>query len=247
MDSRRVWSCLLIATLLVVSVVTTPVAAAPGTVTSNGSSVALPGSEVTVSFEVTNTGQQPGAYILDLTLPNGWKVTEHTDDDATWSSTKSKWLWQQVGVDETKTGSVTAKIPDDATQAGAIEATLESPTGILQTTTHDIEFYDNKNQVKIANARLSPSTVSSSSTSHTLTFDAYSVSADGSPDTFKITLPDRVNLEAVNSVRTTSGTYDPSTTTTQSSIIFAADPSASTDVVNMTIVTEMQLSKASDP
>lgn len=232
--------------LMLVSSLPVPVAAESGTVTSSGPDVTVTGSEITILFDIQNTGSQPEPYILELALPSGWEVVDHTDDGATWSSSKSKWLWQRIDVDETRTATVTIQIPDDASQSAPVEGILKSSAGDLQTTTHDITFYDNQDQVNVANARLSPATVTPTSSTHTLTFDAFSVSADGSPDEFTVDLPDTVDLEAVTDVRTTSGEYEISTKSTRSSITFQSDPTARTDIVNMSIEVDMQLSKVSE-
>jgi len=84
--------------------------ALPGSVTAESGTVSVdrpdsvsPSDEVTVSFKVANTGENPSAYILDLSVPEDYTIIDHTDDDR-WNSEDAKWIFQTIepGDDNTK-------------------------------------------------------------------------------------------------------------------------------------------------
>lgn len=126
-------------------VVSAPVAADSGTVSSSGPNSASPGDIVKVSFEVTNTGDSPSAYILDLSLPDGYTVSEHTDDSGQWKSGESKWLWQTIepGASQSKSPTLELKIPEGASGSDEITADLKTASGIQQSTTVKIQLSEN--------------------------------------------------------------------------------------------------------
>ena len=131
---------LLVATVVVAALLTVvfpaPVTAESGTVSVNAPDYASPGDEVIVLFEVTNTGEEPSSYILDLSLPEGYTIIDRVDNDGQWNSEESKWLWQTIetGDFDTKFAEVVVEIPEDARSTDTISAELKSSTGIEDTT-----------------------------------------------------------------------------------------------------------------
>lgn len=242
MTSTRTLYPVVVACLLVVATLPTPVAATTGTVTSDTPDVATSDSEITVSFNITNTDIQPAAYFLDVSLPEGWTVVGHTEpDDVTWSASKSEWFIQDVAADQSISPSIMVSIPADASQAGTIETILRSRTGIQEGTTDTIEVYSNQNQIKVANTRLSPTTVTDTPKSHTLTFDAFSVSADGEPDTVTISLPSGVRLGDIQKVSVTNHPYEVTTTKrTADSLTIEVNPDEPVDTVDITYQIQAQ-------
>lgn len=135
---------LLVGTVVVTALLTVvfpaPVAAESGTVSVNAPDSASPGDEVTVSFKVTNTGEEPSSYILDLSLPEGYTITDRVDNDGQWKSGESKWLWQTIetGNSDTKVVEIDVETPEDASSSGTISAELKTATGIEETTSISI-------------------------------------------------------------------------------------------------------------
>jgi PGF-CTERM protein len=114
-------------------------AAEPATISSSGPNEAEPGTQVTISYTLTNTGANKSAYILDLSLPANWTVVNHTDDGATWKSTDNSWLWQTVDPGESVTPSVTLEIPSDAAPGDYIvNGTVKSNEAIEAVNNHTI-------------------------------------------------------------------------------------------------------------
>ena len=136
----KVSTKLLVGTVVVAALLTVvfsaPVTAESGTVSVNAPDSASPGDEVTVMFEVTNTGEESSSYILDLSLPEGYTIIDRVDNDGQWNSGESKWLWQTIetGDFDTKFAEVVVEIPEDAKSTDTISAELKSPTGIQDTT-----------------------------------------------------------------------------------------------------------------
>jgi hypothetical protein len=111
---------ILLTALMVVSVLSVgagSVAAQPAVTVSGQDAATTPGSTVTVSFTVDNTGSATGA-ILDLqNVPSDWTIESQDAAGGTWSSSESKWLWQTIDADNSKTVSVTFQVPSDTSTA----------------------------------------------------------------------------------------------------------------------------------
>ena len=248
MTSDRAFFPLVIAFVLLVATIPAPVAGTTGTVTSETSDVATPDSEITLSFDVTNTDVETAAYFLDVSLPEGWTVVDHNGpEDVTWSPDKSEWFIQAVSPDGSISPSVTVAVPSDASRAGTIETVLRSRTGVQWGTTDTIEVYQNENQVRVANPRLSPTTVTENSQSHILTFDAFSVSADGEPDNVSISLPDDVRLRSIEKVDITNQPYEVNSTMKEDhSITLEINPDESVNTVHISFQIKARLSTTSN-
>lgn len=248
MNSDRAFLPLVIVLVLLVATIPAPVAGTTGTVTSETSDVATPDSEITLSFDVKNTDVETAAYFLDVSLPEGWTVVDHNGpEDVTWSPDKSEWFIQAVSPDGSISPSLTVAIPQDASRARAIETVLRSRTGIQGGTTDTIEIYQNQNQVRVANPRLSPTTVTEDSQSHTLTFDAFSVSADGEPDNVSISLPNDVRLRSIEKVDITNQPYEVNSTMKEDhSLTLEINPDESVNTVDISFQIKARLSTTSN-
>jgi len=234
--------------ILVLATVPTPVLATTGAVTSDSPEVGTPESEITVSFQVSNTDVETAAYFLDLSLPEGWSIVDHNEpEDVTWSASKSEWFFEEVSPDQSLSSNVTVAIPADATQTGRIESVLRSRTGVQQRTTDTIEIYQEQDQVRVANARLSPATITDESKNHTLTFDAFSMSADGDSDTVAITLPNDVRIEKIYGVNITNQPYEATSIEQEDhSITVEVDPDGSKTSIDMSFNIKTRLSSTSE-
>ena len=114
-------------------------AAEPATVSLSGPTAAAPGDEVTVSATITNTGENPGGFVGDVSLPDGWDVSGQTAQGAIWNDGDQSWLWQSIDPDTSVNPSVTVAVPSNAT-AGSydVEMAIKSNEGIEANTTHTI-------------------------------------------------------------------------------------------------------------
>jgi hypothetical protein len=90
------------------------VSAEPADLDSSAPNNADAGDEVKVSFSLTNTGNNDSSYILNVDqIPDDWEIVDREDDGGTWKETNTRWLYQTIEPDETKSPSLTLKIPDD--------------------------------------------------------------------------------------------------------------------------------------
>ena len=114
-------------------------AAEPATVSSSGPTAAAPGDDVTVSATITNTGENPGGFVGDVSLPDGWSVSGQTAEGAIWNDGDQSWLWQSIDSDTSVNPSVTVAVPSNAT-AGSYDVAMviKSNEGIEANTTHTI-------------------------------------------------------------------------------------------------------------
>ena len=115
--------------------------AEPATASATGPDVAAPGETVTISVTISNTGESPGGYVGDVSLPDGWTVSEQTPADAIWNSGDQSWLWQSINAGESVNPSVTVMIPtDEAAGSYNIETVVKSNDGIEANATHSVEI-----------------------------------------------------------------------------------------------------------
>lgn len=106
--------------------------------------------------------------------------------------------------------------------------------------------------VQIVNPTLSDSTIDSSPSEYTLSFDAVNVSSDGDDDVFTVRLPDNVTVESINKtevIKKESGEIveivgdDPATNSNPGNkISFTVAPEADTKTQTLSIEVEMKLS-----
>lgn len=130
------WTTLTVAMLLVV-LATAPVTAqsdAAGLTVTAGE--ATPGETVTLTFEFTNTGEEPTATVLNVTeLPDDWTVQSRADDGGVWREDRS-WLFQSVESGGSVGPSITVAVPADASGSATVagNATIGDGTVTGQTT-----------------------------------------------------------------------------------------------------------------
>lgn len=92
------------------------------------------GENVTVTFTLENTGDEPAAAILDVSeRPDDWELHEHDDaGGGVWQSEDEKWLFQTVEPGATVEPSITLGVPEDAsgefTVAGNVSDANSSTT-----------------------------------------------------------------------------------------------------------------------
>ena len=89
------------------------------------------GTEATVQFGLENTGQQDEGYILNLTLPEGWEISDRTDDGGTWNSNETKWLWETVGQGEQVQPAVTVSVPEDTEGTYSVDGAVLANDGVV--------------------------------------------------------------------------------------------------------------------
>jgi len=113
--------------------------AEPATVSSSGPTTAAPGDMVTVSITIMNTGENPGGFVGDVSLPDGWHVSGQTAEGAIWNGGDQSWLWQSIDPDTPVNPSLTVAVPSNET-AGIydVETAVKSNEGIEANITHTI-------------------------------------------------------------------------------------------------------------
>ena len=116
-------------------------AAEPATASATGPDSAAPGETVTISVTISNSGENPGGYVGDVSLPDGWSVSEQTADGAIWNDGDRSWLWQSINAGDSVNPSISVTIPSNET-AGSydIETAVKSNEGIEANATHTIEI-----------------------------------------------------------------------------------------------------------
>lgn len=96
-------------------------------------SEAAAGENVTVTFTLENTGDEPTAAILDVSeRPDDWEMAGHENDGGVWQGDDEKWLFQTVEAGGAVEPSITLTVPEDAsgefTIAGNVSETESSTT-----------------------------------------------------------------------------------------------------------------------
>jgi PGF-CTERM protein len=138
--SRTVLLPLALGTLLVVAAATAGATTSHLSIEADGSD-AEAGGQTTISIRFANNGDEPTGAIVDVTdIPDGWEITNHSDDGGTWNSDESKWLFQRVQDGGRVEPSVTLSIPDEA--SGEYEVAVQGTDGetnVTATATVEIE------------------------------------------------------------------------------------------------------------
>ena len=106
--------------LLVAGALSVTVAATGGSVSSSGPNSANPGDQVTVSLELTNSGDEDSSHYLEVDKPASWDIVSRDDDGADWSSARQTWSWDVIRAGQSKNPSITLTIPEDA-ESGTYE------------------------------------------------------------------------------------------------------------------------------
>jgi PGF-CTERM protein len=80
------------------------------------------GGTTTVTITFSNSGDEGTGGIVDVTeVPDGWEVTNRSDDGGNWNADESKWLFQRVEAGGSAEPTVTLSIPEDASGENEIE------------------------------------------------------------------------------------------------------------------------------
>jgi len=135
-------SALAAVTLLVLAALAPmAVSAEPANLDSSAPNNADAGDEVTVSFSLTNTGNNESAYILNVDqIPDDWEIVDREDDGGTYKESDTRWLFQTIKPGETRNPSLTFKIPDDE-DTGSYTVSAEAKDndeGVRDTTSETI-------------------------------------------------------------------------------------------------------------
>jgi PGF-CTERM protein len=112
-----------------------------------------PGGEVTVTFDLTNTGDDARAYILEVAKPSDVTIVDQSGPN--WDGTDS-WLWQTIEPDETKTASVVLSVPEDGTSFD-VTGIVKVSDGVATEVTERVDV-DTQNQAPDAAFEISPTT-----------------------------------------------------------------------------------------
>ena len=82
------------------------------------------GGDVTVTFTLENTDNETATAIINVTeLPEGWTITDRTDDGGTWNGDDRKWLYTILEPGSSVSPTLTLSGPADATGSYNISAT----------------------------------------------------------------------------------------------------------------------------
>jgi len=73
------------------------------------------GSDVTVAFTYENTGNASQTAVVNVTsVPDGWAVTDRSNDGGTWNGGDQTWLFLTVPSGSSVSPSLTLSVPADA-------------------------------------------------------------------------------------------------------------------------------------
>jgi len=138
------------------------------------------------------------------------------------------------------TGVVILTVTPDVTGEYPVSVSADSYTD--ETVTLTVQDPTAETPVTLSNVDISPASVTTQQSKHTLTFDAVNISADGQSDNFSVTTPQQVDLASVDSVEIgTSGT-DPTVTTSGNTITFSVNPEGPATTADLNISVDMTLS-----
>lgn len=138
-EKRTSAFAMLLVLALVGSAISGAVVASGGSAAVNGPDSAAPGEEVTIFFEITNTGDEDSSHYLEAGKPSGWDVTNREDDGADWSSARQTWSWDVIAAGNSKTPAYTLRIPEDEEPGTyTVSATAGDAGGDRDTATTEI-------------------------------------------------------------------------------------------------------------
>lgn len=163
-----------------------------------------PNTPVTVTAELTNTGVNSKAYILDLSVPSNWTIISKNNDGGTWKAKNNTWLWQTIQPSDSVSPSITLQAPKSANnEKSTIEATAKS-TDWNQTVIRSISVTQSDSLVPFSEtARLSSDQLKNNSLSGKISVEqrlSSNTSADilrSSPTNYSITLTAPDNAENI--------------------------------------------------
>jgi len=174
----------IVAIVLLVGVVplTGAAVAAPASVTMEGPSAATQGETVTIEYQIQNSGANADSYIVNPSLPDGWMVTDHTDDGGTWNPSETKWFWATVGSSETVTASLNVTVPADASGDTILSAVLKNSSGQQGSADHSISVSDTPTETPSSSASISVNAPSQATAGETVTVEYPIQNTGTSPD-----------------------------------------------------------------
>lgn len=112
---------------LVLLALAAPVAAQPALELTAEDATATAGATATLNMTLENTGDEPSSAILDVTVPDGWSIESHRDGGANWKSSGTKWLFQTVSAEQSRTTGLRLAVPSDASGDYTVETSLQTP------------------------------------------------------------------------------------------------------------------------
>lgn len=127
---------------IAVSLVVVPmgVTAAPASASASGPDTAAPGETVTISVTISNTGDDPGGYVGDISLPENWTIEDQSAAGAIWNGGDRSWLWQSIQPGDSVSPTVTVAIPANETAGSyTVGTAAKSNEGIEANATHAID------------------------------------------------------------------------------------------------------------
>jgi len=124
---------------VVAAVFAVPVMAAPADTSISGPQQVRAGDTVTYTFTVTNTGDEMSGYVLDVSLPDSWTVTDRDDDGDNWREDGTQWAWLSIQPEESRDPSLTVSVPDDASaDSEEITVSVSDADGVQETMTKQV-------------------------------------------------------------------------------------------------------------
>jgi hypothetical protein len=105
--------------LLALALVAAPATADPATVTIDAPSSAQHGETVTVSLNVTNTGENATGYLVNVSLPEGWTVANHADDGGRWQADDTEWVFLSIDPGDSRQPALDLTVPSDTADGTA--------------------------------------------------------------------------------------------------------------------------------
>ena len=177
------------------------------------------GRTLTVDYTATNNGSDPGATTLELRLNDTVVATTNTETIAPGEQTTGTLSYQTTAAD-----------------TGTRTVTLSSDDGSDTRTVQIVEP-----QVQLTNVSITPTQVSDTATTHTLTATMLNVSDDGHPDTVTVAMPEQVVVDNVTTVTAvdTAGRSIPvaNATATDDEIAMTISPDSDAALRDVTVTT----------
>ncbi|QDX40796.1 PKD domain-containing protein [Salarchaeum sp. JOR-1] len=105
------------------------------------SSSVIPGGDMTITFNLTNTQSTAIGAALDVTLPPTWTVTAKTTAGGYWKNTTQELIWPSIAPQETVHPSMTVTIPESAAGTYTVHAEATPSSNLNQTIATNITIH----------------------------------------------------------------------------------------------------------